>query len=237
MMGALTPAELDLALGAGADIAVWRPGFLDARRRRAARRSASGRGSTSSTTPAWAGWASATRTRSPALVDDGRRRRGARAGRPLDPLRDRRRARLAILRRAARALPRAGRCRCASEHPGLLLHAANSAATLREPALPLRHGPLRDRHLRARPVRRGPGGARPRAGARAALLRRRREARSSAGASAGYGRTLAAPTEPPGSGCCRSATATASGGRSRTTPRCSSAAAATRWSARSRWTT
>jgi alanine racemase len=29
VLGALTPAELDQALGAGADVAVWRPGFLD----------------------------------------------------------------------------------------------------------------------------------------------------------------------------------------------------------------
>jgi alanine racemase len=35
VLGALTPLELDLALGAGADIAVWRGGFLDLVRKRA----------------------------------------------------------------------------------------------------------------------------------------------------------------------------------------------------------
>ena len=48
--------------------------------------------------------------------------------------------------------------------PGLIVHAANSAATLREPGLALRHGALRGRDLRARSVRRGP--ARRRASSR-----------------------------------------------------------------------
>ena len=41
----------------------------------------------------------------------------------------------------------------------MLLHAANSAATLREPRLALRHGPLRGRDLRPRPVPARPGRA------------------------------------------------------------------------------
>ena len=49
-----------------------------------------------------------------------------------DALRHRRRARRRLLRRAARALRRRGRCRCASATPGLILHAANSAALLRD---------------------------------------------------------------------------------------------------------
>ena len=60
--------------------------------------------------------------------------------------------------------------------PACTVHAANSAATLREPALPLRHGPLRRRGLRPRPLPARPRRAGPRAGARAALLRRRRQA-------------------------------------------------------------
>src|SRR5581483_5155615 len=52
VMGALTPDELEAALGARAEIAAWRPG--------GPRRSACGRGSTSSTTPGWGGSASAT---------------------------------------------------------------------------------------------------------------------------------------------------------------------------------
>ena len=46
--------------------------------------------------------------------------------------------------------------------------------------------------------------------------------RFAAGDSAGYGQTLAAPSATPGSGCCRSATATASAAASPTTPRSSS---------------
>jgi len=38
MLGALTPPELDVALSAGADIAVWRRGFLDLVRKRAGER-------------------------------------------------------------------------------------------------------------------------------------------------------------------------------------------------------
>ena len=72
-----------------------------------------------------------------------RRRARARAGRALDPLRDRRRARLDVLRRAARALRASSPRPLAREHPELLVHAANSAATLREPGVPLRHGALR----------------------------------------------------------------------------------------------
>ena len=99
------------------------------------------------------------------------------------------------------------------------LHAANSAAVLRDAGRALRHGPLRHRGLRHGPVRRGSGRARARAGARARLLRRRGQA------AAGRGRARAtagasSPSATPRSGCCRSATATAGGAGSRTTPRC-----------------
>ena len=62
--------------------------------------------------------------------------------------------------------------------PGIVVHAANSAATLREPASHYDLRPLRDRDLRLRPDERGSRRARPRAGARADLVRRGREARA-----------------------------------------------------------
>ena len=159
VLGALTPRELELALGADADIAVWRRGLPRAGRGARRARSASARGSTSSTTPGWAGSASATPTRSPSWSRGAPPRDERRAGRPLDPLRHRRRARLRLLRPAARALPRARGAAARASIRGLLLHAANSAATLRERGLPPRHGPLRGRDLRPRPVRRRPGRA------------------------------------------------------------------------------
>ena len=161
VLGALTPEELELALerrrrhrGLAAGVPRARP-----RARRGAR--AHARGCTSSTTPAWAGSASATPSAVARAGRRGGRGRRGRAGRPLDPLRDRRRAATrTFFERAARALPRARRCRCGRGTPACSLHAANSAATLREPGLALRHGPLRDRDLRPRPVRRGPGARR-----------------------------------------------------------------------------
>ena len=66
--------------------------------------------------------------------------------------------------------------RLRAEHPGILVHAANSAATLRDSGGALRPRPLWDRRLRHGPVPRGAGGPRPGAGAGAALLRRRPQA-------------------------------------------------------------
>ena len=127
VMGALSAEELTIALA------------RRRRRRRLARglrraRSLGARAAaacTSSSTPAWAGWARATRPRR-----RGRRGRGGAASCELagadDALRHRRRARRRVLRRAARALPRVGARRCAERLPASLLHAANSAATLRD---------------------------------------------------------------------------------------------------------
>ena len=102
--------------------------------------------------------------------------------------------------------------------PRMLVHAANSAATLRDPAAHfdmVRCGiaiygldPFQERPVRAR----------PRAGARAALLRRRREALR-ARRQRRLRPDLAGAAARAGSGRCRSATATASGGRSPTTAR------------------
>ena len=98
-------------------------------------------------------------------------------------------------------------------HPGLLVHAANSAATLGEPAVALRPRPLRHRDLRAWTRSRTTPpthGLEPALDAR--LLRRRGQARR-----AGPERRLRPPlrgrARRPGSARCRSATATASGAR------------------------
>ena len=92
----------------------------------------------------------------------------------------------------------------------LTRHIANSAATLRHPALaprrrPLRHRPLRHLAVRYRPRRRRPA-ARPALGVLGRARRRRsRPVRAPA--------TAAASSRPsrPGSGSCRSATRTGSG--------------------------
>ena len=121
-------------------------------------------------------------------------------------------------------------------HPDLLLHAANSAATLREPGSHFDMVRCGIADLRARPVRRGPRRAGARAGARAALLRRRREAlraRRQRRLRAHDGGRRAETR----SGCCRSATATGSAAACPTTRTSWSAGAAGRSSARSRWTT
>ena len=173
-MGALTPEELDTALAAGSEVAVWREDFRDlvAARARAQGRPArvhvkhdSGMGRLGNRDPArcWR-W-------SPRL----RRGPGPRAGRRLDPLRDRRRTGLRLLRRAARSLRR-GRRGGQGRVPARAAHAANSAAVFREPTRPLRHGPLRDRRLRARPLPARPGRARPEPAMSLLLLRRRRQA-------------------------------------------------------------
>ena len=96
-------------------------------------------------------------------------------------------------------------------HPGLLVHAANSAATLPRPGEPLRHGPLRRRDLRPRPV---PGRTRA-----STASSRRSRSRSLVGAvrrfEAGRERRLRPPLDGrrrrPGWPRCRSATATAGG--------------------------
>ena len=87
------------------------------------------------------------------------------------------------------------------EPPGLLVHAANSAAMLREPGRAVRHGALRHRRLRHGPVRQRPRGRGARAGARAELLRRRGQAlpgRARAPATAGG----SSPSATPRSACC-----------------------------------
>ena len=115
----------------------------------------------------------------------------SRAGRGDDPLRDRRRQRrrsfferqLALFARWASAIK--------ADHPQIVVHAANSAATLARQQRALRHGALRDRRLWDGPVRRGPGCPPAGAGARAGLLRGRGQG-CAPGQSAGYGRRFVA---------------------------------------------
>ena len=132
-MGALTEAELDLALGAESDVAVWRPGFAEPGRRargRAGRAPARARQVRHRHGPP-------RRARPGRGARPGGRGGGGRAPRArraVDPLRHRRRARLGLLRRAARALRARSPSACAPSIPDLLVHAANSAATLRDPA-------------------------------------------------------------------------------------------------------
>ena len=148
------------------------------------------------------------------------RRRGAAPGarRADDALRDGRRAGRRLLPAPARAPSRTSPGASASAIPDVIVHAANSPATFREPGGALRHGALRRRDLRPRPVPGGPGRARARAGAHP---RARTSPRSAASSRATAPATAAAGRRPsrPGSARSRSATATAGAARSRTTPR------------------
>ena len=223
------------ALAAGSEVAVWREEFLGlvADRARAQGRPArvhvkhdSGMGRLGNRDPA------AVLALARACAEEPR----PRAGRRLDPLRDRRRTRLGLLRRAARALRARSPRRSRPSSRRSTVHAANSAAVFRDRRVPLRHGPLRGRRLRPRPLPGRPGRARPRAGAVAALLRRRRQALRRR-----RQRRLRADLEGAGRHLRRRA---ADRLRRRGPPRAlqqrrgaGPAAAATRWSARSRWTT
>ena len=164
------------ALDADADVAVWRAGFARADRRarpRARRPAAAARqvrhrhGPARRARPA---------TRVLALVDEVGGRRAARAGRVLDPLRDRRRAGIGLLRRAARAFARLAERDRARDHPGCCCHAANSAATLREPGSHFDMVRCGIAIYGLDPFQEATRAAAARAGAGAALVRRRREA-------------------------------------------------------------
>ena len=191
-MGALTASELDLALGAGSDVAAWRPGFAELIAERGARLG--------------------TRPRIHVKYDTGMGRLGERDPDAVRALAERiagdERVELAgVWTHFATADDRNSgffdeqldRFRSLAEslraeHPGLLLHAANSAAALRDPAA---HFDM---------VRCGiaiygldPFGADPFArGLEPALELRSHVAdvkRFPEGASAGYGRRWHAPTD------------------------------------------
>ena len=142
------------------------------------------------------------------MARGGRRRAGRRARGRDDALRHRRRARRRLLRRAARALRGLGSGRCAERHPGLIVHAANSAALLRDADSHFDLVRCGRRDLRPGPVPGGRRRARPRARAGARQLRRRGQALR-AGRERRLRAALRGASGRPCSPRCRSATATA----------------------------
>ena len=234
VLGALDERELDLALGAGADISVWRRGFLDLVVAR--------------------GRALGIRPNVHVKYDSGMGRLGER-----DP------AAVAELARAAAAadevelvgfwthfatadeadasylneqldrfLEVAEPLRAESD--GLMLHAANSAATLREPRAHLDMVRCGVAIYGMDPFGSDPAEQR----LEPALTLRSYVAdvkRFEAGASAGYGRSLVRRGADVGRRGADRLRRRGPPRRSPTTPRSWSAAAATRWSERSRWTT
>ena len=174
-MGRSTPVDLDTPWPAGSEVAVWREGFRAAGRRP---RPCPG--------PAGSGPRQVRQRHGPARQPRSRRGAGAgprlrrgpqsRAGRDLDPLRHRRRTGLRVSSTSSSSASPRSPAAVKAEFPDVIAHAANSAAVFRDPRIPFRHGALRRRRLRARPLPGRPWRARPDAGALAALLRRRREA-------------------------------------------------------------
>ena len=164
VMGALTGAELEVALDASADVVAWTEEFLRAveatdRPARVHVKLDTGMHRLGTPDPDVAR----------RLVDRVAREGRPRPGRRDDPLRDRGRAGLGLLRHAARALSpvRGG----GQAHPSRL-HRARRQQRSRaaQRGRPFRHGALRHRGLRHGSVRREPVAARPRAGAVAPLL-------------------------------------------------------------------
>ena len=147
VMGALTPADLDTALAADADVVAWTGELLDwiDERGAAARvhvKLDSGMGRLGTADP----------ERGARALPPRRRVRAARACRADDALRHRRRGGDEHFgRQLERFAPLAAEVREA--YPGAVVHAANSAATLQRAARAFRHGALRRGDLRPRPVR------------------------------------------------------------------------------------
>ena len=195
--GALTRDELQQAIDADADVVAWTQEVADAAPRVHVKLD-TGMGRLG------------TRDRRACAALGG----AAECGRAHDPLRDRRRAGRRPLRRASWRVPRLRRR--AVGRDDLLVHAANSAAALRDPAShfdmvrcgvaiygldPFQPDPAD--HGSSRRCRCAPGWRRCGAW---------RQAKAPATAAAGR------RSSPPGSRPCRSVTATAGGARSRTTP-------------------
>ena len=133
-MGALTAEELDAALAAGSEVAVWREGFRRLRRAPAARaQGTSGPGPRQVRQRHGAARQPRRRARCCALARACAEDPQPRAGRRLDPFRDRRRTRLGLLRRAARSLRARSPRRSRPSSRRSIVHAANSAAVFREP--------------------------------------------------------------------------------------------------------
>jgi alanine racemase len=132
VLGAMTPAELDLALGANADIGVWRAGFLELVRARGAAlgmtprvhvKYDTGMGRLGERDPAAVRALVRDAAADPGLEAVGLWTHFATADEPGSIFFDQQLDRFREL-----ALP------LREELPGILLHAANSAAVLREPA-------------------------------------------------------------------------------------------------------
>jgi len=128
-MGALSDTELDQALGAGADVAVWHPGFLEAVARRAEALGTrpgvhvkfdTGMGRLGQRDPRVVTQLLEAAAADPRLDLVGLWTHFATADEPGSSFFDDQLRRFTDLAQAARA-----------DHPGLLVHAANSAATLR----------------------------------------------------------------------------------------------------------
>ena len=214
VMGALSPLELEEALAADADVVVWNESYLEAvaaRRRRARARQVRLRHGAARHARPGRGLA-----RGGSRAADPRRATGGRD----DALRDRRRAQgRRLLRRASSPTSRAGRATVKDEHPEVIVHAANSAATMREPKRSSTWCAAGSPIYGMDPFGARPGGAGARAGARAELLRRRGRSCAGRGRAPATGAS-SSPTATPTSACCRSATATAGGAGSPTTPTC-----------------
>ncbi|HEX2103328.1 MAG TPA: alanine racemase, partial [Solirubrobacteraceae bacterium] len=125
VMGALTPAELAVALDADADVVVWREGFVAAldRPARVHVKLDTGMGRLGTRDPAEATRVADAVAAAPHLELAGAMTHFATADEPGDAFMPAQLERFAAWARPLR-----------ERHPALLLHAANSAATLRDPA-------------------------------------------------------------------------------------------------------
>ena len=132
VMGALSPEELDVALAAGADVTAWRLGFVEALAARAGPggrvgvhvKLDTGMGRLGTRDPAEADAVAAAVAGAPGLEVAGAMTHFATADDAHDDG--------FFAAQLARFAPWAREL--ASRHPGLVVHAANSAATLRDPA-------------------------------------------------------------------------------------------------------
>jgi alanine racemase len=191
-MGALTPAELDLALAAGSEITVWRAGFrqLVAERARAQGRAArvhvkhdSGMGRLGAADPREVAELARACAENPDLQLAGVWTHFATADEPESDFFDEQLGRFA---------PLAGELK--AEHPGITVHAANSAALFRDPAAHFDMARCGIAVYGLDPFHADPAqrGLEPALELRSYVADVKRFA---AGASAGYGRTWRAPTD------------------------------------------